>query len=65
MVVRAGWTVVHAAQLLLLWREKESRLGSSDMHGVIVTNFKRYLDEFMGTDAWGEVVSTAGLQGKT
>lgn len=35
------------------------------MHGVIVTNFKRYLDECMGTDAWGEVVSTAGLQGKT
>ena len=35
------------------------------MHGVIVTNFKRYLDEFIGTDAWGEVVSAAGLQGKT
>ena len=35
------------------------------MHGVIVTNFKRYLDEFIGIEAWKEVVSTAGLQGKT
>ncbi|MCG8393486.1 MAG: heme NO-binding domain-containing protein [Pseudomonadales bacterium] len=35
------------------------------MHGVIVSNFKRYLDEFIGTDAWGEVIAGAGLEGKT
>lgn len=35
------------------------------MHGVIVSNFKRYLDEFIGRDAWGEVVNGAGLQGHT
>ena len=35
------------------------------MHGVIVTNFKRYLAEFTGNDAARQAVSAARLQGKT
>lgn len=35
------------------------------MHGVIVSNFKTYLDEFLGADAWGDVIAGAGLDGKT
>jgi len=35
------------------------------MHGAIVSNFKRYLDEFLGEDAWSEVIDGAGLKGKT
>ena len=31
------------------------------MHGVIVSNFKTYLDEFLGADAWGDVIAGAGL----
>ncbi|PNE03811.1 heme NO binding domain-containing protein [Alcanivorax sp. MD8A] len=35
------------------------------MHGAIVSNFKRYLDEFLGEGTWGEVINDAGLKGKT
>lgn len=35
------------------------------MHGVIVSNFKTYLDEFLGADAWGDVIAGAGLDRKT
>lgn len=35
------------------------------MHGVIVSNFKTYLDDFLGEDAWGDVIACAGLDRKT
>lgn len=35
------------------------------MHGVILSNFKRYLDDFIGQEAWSEVVDGAGLEGTT
>ncbi len=35
------------------------------MHGAIVSNFKRYLDESLGQDVWQDMVASTGLAGKT
>lgn len=35
------------------------------MHGAIVSNFKRYLDESIGQEVWQDIVASTGLAGKT